>query len=147
MHPHLRGIHGHVPSHRNQFLVRCVSAILSFKREFSPLGLFRSSRRICRNIRFGSCLLNLLSCPEGYGLSWALGIFISPLMAKLKNFRIIPCVGAILMSSGLILASFSTTVLATKSCFDANSSSHSCISERNFFTESVLQLFISLSSH
>jgi len=48
---------------------------------------------------------------EAYGLSWALGVFISPLMAKTKNVKMIPCTGAILMSLGLILASFSTSVL------------------------------------
>jgi len=33
------------------------------------------------------------------------------------------------MSSGLMLASFSTTVPATRNCFDANSSSHTCIAQ------------------
>src|ERR1700736_1292612 len=31
-------------------------------------------------------------------------------MAKTKDFRVIPCVGAVLMSAGLALASFSTSV-------------------------------------
>lgn len=70
---------------------------------------------------------NLLICRQGFGLSWALGVFISPLMAKLKNFRIIFCAGAILMSSGLVLASFSTTVIATRTYCNANGSSHTCI--------------------
>lgn len=48
------------------------------------------------------------------------GDFHYPLMAKLKNFRIIPCAGAILMSSGLILASFSTTVSGAPDCCDVN---------------------------
>jgi hypothetical protein len=50
---------------------------------------------------------------EGYGLSWGLGVFISPLMAKVKDVRVIPAVGAVLMSLGLILASFSTSVLSS----------------------------------
>ncbi len=45
---------------------------------------------------------------QGYGLSWALGIFINPLMVEMKSFRVIPCVGSILMSSGLVLASLFT---------------------------------------
>jgi hypothetical protein len=51
-----------------------------------------------------------LAHQTGYGLSWALGIFISPLMAKTKNYRMISCVGAILMSAGLIFASLSKSV-------------------------------------
>lgn len=94
-------------------------------RVFSPL--IRRQQRLHLLEHWVCTKQNLLICREGFGLSWALGVFISPLMAKLKNFRIILCAGAILMSSGLVLASFSTTVIATRTCCNANGSSHTCI--------------------
>ena len=51
----------------------------------------------------------------GYGLSWALGVFISPFMAKDERaVRLVSCGGAAVMSLGIILASFSSNVTSPR---------------------------------
>ncbi|EJD03008.1 monocarboxylate transporter [Fomitiporia mediterranea MF3/22] len=44
----------------------------------------------------------------GYGLTWGGGIFVNPLIVRVKNLKIITLTGTTVMSLGLILASFST---------------------------------------
>ncbi|TDL26423.1 MFS general substrate transporter [Rickenella mellea] len=44
----------------------------------------------------------------GSGLTWGGSIFVNPLIARVKNTRIITLSGAFIMSAGIILASFST---------------------------------------
>ena len=46
----------------------------------------------------------------GYGLTWGGGIFINPIIVRVRNLKIITLTGAFVMSLGLILASFSTKV-------------------------------------
>ena len=46
----------------------------------------------------------------GAGLTWGGSIYVNPIMARLKSFKPIALTGAILMSLGYFLASFSTQV-------------------------------------
>lgn len=49
----------------------------------------------------------------GYGLTWGGGIFVNPLIVRVKNLKLITLTGTFIMSLGLILASFSTKVRFT----------------------------------
>ncbi|KAG6829269.1 hypothetical protein H0H92_005089 [Tricholoma furcatifolium] len=44
----------------------------------------------------------------GSGLTWSGGIFVNPLIARIENLQIITVTGVVIMSLGLILASFAT---------------------------------------
>ncbi|KAF7305619.1 Monocarboxylate transporter [Mycena chlorophos] len=46
----------------------------------------------------------------GYGLTWSGGIFVNPLMSRFANLRILTLLGAVVMSLGLFLAGYSTTL-------------------------------------
>jgi hypothetical protein len=74
---------------------------------FLPYGTSQSAIAFVGTL---GMLFSISADPEAYGLSWALGVLISPLMAKTKNVKTISCGGAVLMSLGLVLASFSTSV-------------------------------------
>jgi hypothetical protein len=42
------------------------------------------------------------------GLTWSGGVFVNPMIARVENLKIITLTGVLIMSLGLILASFST---------------------------------------
>ncbi|KAF7305587.1 Monocarboxylate transporter [Mycena chlorophos] len=46
----------------------------------------------------------------GSGLTWSGGIFVNPLMSRFANLRILTLLGAFIMSLGLFLAAYSTTL-------------------------------------
>nr|GAT57053.1 monocarboxylate transporter [Mycena chlorophos] len=46
----------------------------------------------------------------GYGLTWSGGIFVNPLMSRFASLRILTLLGAVIMSLGLFLAAYSTTL-------------------------------------
>lgn len=46
----------------------------------------------------------------GTGLTWSGSIFVNPMIARTKNIKLITLSGVVIMSLGLILASYSTRV-------------------------------------
>ena len=46
----------------------------------------------------------------GSGLTWSGSIFVSPLISHIKHLKLLPLTGALVMSLGIILASFASRV-------------------------------------
>jgi len=46
----------------------------------------------------------------GSGLTWSGSIFVNPMISKIDNVKLITVSGAVIMSLGIVLASFSTRV-------------------------------------
>jgi tetrahydromethanopterin S-methyltransferase subunit D len=52
----------------------------------------------------------------GSGLTWSGGIFVNPIIARVESLKLITFIGAAVMSLGLFLASYSSTVRAQYIC-------------------------------
>ena len=46
----------------------------------------------------------------GYGITWGGGIFVNPLIVRFRELRVITLTGVVVMTAGLLFASFSTKV-------------------------------------
>lgn len=58
----------------------------------------------------GSAALISLVGTIGSGLTWSGGIFINPIIARTDNVKLVSVLGVLVMSLGLVLASFCTKV-------------------------------------
>jgi hypothetical protein len=71
--------------------------------------LYTSPSSTIRDAQGQDALVSLVGT-IGSGLTWSGGIFVNPWIARVQNLKIITLSGVLIMSIGLLLASFATKV-------------------------------------
>ncbi|KAF9260755.1 MFS general substrate transporter [Marasmius fiardii PR-910] len=102
-----------VPSSKYQVMLLLAGFVMIFQiiGINTTFGVFQefyaSSRTSIVDAQGQDALVSLVGT-IGSGLTWSGSIFVNPLMARVKNVKLVALTGAFIMSLGLALASFST---------------------------------------